>query len=269
MPDAPLLKVEGLRVEVEGKEILRGIDLEVPLGEVHALMGRNGSGKSSLSAVIMGHPAYVITGGSLQFDGRDLSGLAPEERARLGLFLCFQYPLAIPGVSVHSLLRQSLKAVSAARGRGDLNPKEFRSRVKETLEELGIDPSFMTRAINDGFSGGEKKRLEILQMAILEPRLAILDETDSGLDVEALRVIAAGVERMRSPERSMLLITHYHRMLEFVKPDRVHVLMKGKVVRSGGPDLAEEIDRRGYEWITGEDAMSDEGVAVGGPGAQA
>jgi Fe-S cluster assembly ATP-binding protein len=245
----PLLQVEDLRVEVEGKEILCGVSLEVPLGEVHALMGRNGSGKSSLSAVVMGHPAYKVTGGRILYEGQDLAALAPEERARKGIFLAFQYPVAIPGVTVHNLLRQSLRAILAARGATDPGPREFRALVKAKLESLGVDPAFMTRAVNDGFSGGEKKRLEVLQMALLEPRLGILDETDSGLDVEALKVIAAGVQAMRGPARSLLVITHYHRMLEFVRPDRVHVLMKGRVVRSGGPELAEEIDRRGYEWV--------------------
>jgi Fe-S cluster assembly ATP-binding protein len=244
-----LLRIEDLHVEVEGKEILSGITLDVPVGEVHALMGRNGSGKSSLSAVVMGHPAYVVTRGRVLFDGEDLAALAPEDRARRGLFLAFQYPVAIPGVTVHSLVRQSLKVVRAARAMPELGPKELRAVVKEKLEVLGVDPSFMTRCVNEGFSGGEKKRLEVLQMALLEPRLAILDETDSGLDVEALKVIAKGVEAMRGPARSFLLITHYHRMLQFVRPDRVHILMKGRVVRSGGPELAEEIDRRGYEWL--------------------
>ncbi len=251
-PKAPLLRIEDLHVEVEGKEILSGITLEVPRGEIHALMGRNGSGKSSLSAAVMGHPGYAITKGRILFEGDDLAPLAPEERARRGIFLAFQYPVAIPGVSVHNLLRQSLKAVRGSRPGGELGPREFRALVKEKLETLGVDPSFMTRSVNDGFSGGEKKRLEVLQMALLEPRLAILDETDSGLDVEALKVIAGAVQAMRGPDRTMLIITHYHRMLEFVRPDRVHVLIKGRLVRSGGHELAEEIDRRGYEWLAPE-----------------
>ena len=264
----PLLAVEDLRVEVEGKEILSGVTFEVPRGEVHALMGRNGSGKSSLSAAILGHPAYAVTGGRILFDGEDLAPLAPEERARRGLFLAFQYPVAIPGVSVHNLLRQSLRAVRTARGGTEPAPREFRAMVKEKMETLGIDPSFITRSVNDGFSGGEKKRIEVLQMALLEPRLAILDETDSGLDVEALKVIARGVEAMRGPDRTILLITHYHRMLEFVRPDRVHVIIKGRIVRSGGPDLASEIDRRGYEWIdTGaETAPAGSGAVPTGTG---
>ena len=263
----PHLRVEDLRVEVEGKEILSGISLEVPAGEVHALMGRNGSGKSSLSAAVMGHPAYAVTGGRVLFEGRDLASLPPEERARLGIFLAFQYPVAIPGVSVHNLLRQSMKAVRSARGMPELGPREFRALVKERLEALGIDPSFMTRSVNDGFSGGEKKRLEVLQLALLEPRLAILDETDSGLDVEALEVIARAVQAMRGPDRTMLLITHYHRMLEFLRPDRVHVLMKGRIVRSGGADLAEEIDRRGYEWV--DPSAGTEEETGEGPGRDA
>ena len=248
-PPAPFLLVEDLHVEVEGKEIVSGVTLEAGRGEVHALMGRNGSGKSSLSAAIMGHPAYTVTRGRILFDGEEMAPLPPEERARRGLFLAFQYPVAIPGVSVHNLLRQALRAVRKARGLEELAPREFRALVKEKVEALGVDPAFLTRSVNDGFSGGEKKRLEVLQMALLDPRLAILDETDSGLDVEALKVIADGIQGMRSPDRTILLITHYHRMLEFVRPDRVHVLIKGRLVRSGGPDLAEEIDRRGYEWI--------------------
>jgi Fe-S cluster assembly ATP-binding protein len=250
----PRLRVEELRIAVEGKEVLSGVSIDVPAGEVHALMGRNGSGKSSLSAAVMGHPSYAVTGGRILLDGEDLAPLAPEERARKGIFLAFQYPVAIPGVTVHSLVRQSLKNVRAARGLPELGPRELRAFVKEKLELLGIDPAFMTRPVNDGFSGGEKKRLEVLQLALLEPRLAILDETDSGLDVEALEVIARAVEAMRSPDRSLLLITHYHRMLEYVRPDRVHVLMKGRLARTGGAELAGEIDRRGYEWIDADAA---------------
>ena len=260
MASAPFLRIEDLHVSVEGKPVLQGVDLEVPKGEVHALMGRNGSGKSSLSAAILGHPGYEVVRGRILFEGEDLAPLAPEERARKGIFLAFQYPVAIPGVAVHSLVRESLKAIRAARGLPELGPREVRALVKEKLEALGVDPSFMTRSVNDGFSGGEKKRLEVLQMALLEPRLALLDETDSGLDVEALKVIARGIQAMRGPERSMLLITHYHRMLEFLSPDRVHVLMKGRIVRSGGADLAEEIDRRGYEWIEGPPAPAPAGA---------
>ena len=259
----PILRIEDLHVEVEGKPVVLGVTLEVPAGEVHALMGRNGSGKSSLSAAIMGHPSYAVTRGRVLFAGEDITVLPPEERARRGLFLAFQYPVAIPGVTVHTMLRQAVRAVRAARGMPELGPREFRAFVKEKLEALGVDPAFMTRSLNDGFSGGEKKRLEVLQMALLDPRLSILDETDSGLDVEALKVIAKGVQAMRSPQHSLLLITHYHRMLEFVRPDRVHVLMKGRVVRSGGPELAEEIDRRGYEWI----APAAESAAPASPAA--
>ncbi len=260
----PILRVEDLHVEVDGKPILHGISLDVPRGEVHALMGRNGSGKSSLSSAVMGHPSYVVTKGRILFDGEDVTAMAPEDRARRGLFLAFQYPVAIPGVSVHSMLRQAVRAVRAARKMPELGPREFRALVKEKLEALGVDPSFMTRSLNDGFSGGEKKRLEVLQMALLDPRLAILDETDSGLDVEALKVIAAGIQAMRAPDRAILLITHYHRMLEFVRPDRVHVLMQGRIVRSGGADLAEEIDRRGYEWIAPAEAAPPQAAEARG-----
>jgi Fe-S cluster assembly ATP-binding protein len=241
----PLLSIQDLCVEVDGKPILDGISLDLPRGEVHALMGRNGSGKSTLSAVLMGHPSYAVTRGRILLDGEDITAAAPEERARKGVFLAFQYPPAIPGVEVHSLLRQSLKSVRA----GELGPREFRALVQETMASLGIDPAFAKRYVNDGFSGGEKKRLEVLQMALLRPRLALLDETDSGLDVEALQVVAAGIVKSRAPDRSILLITHYRRMLEFVKPDRVHVLMKGRLVKSGGPGLADEVEARGYEWL--------------------
>jgi Fe-S cluster assembly ATP-binding protein len=254
-PSIPVLRVEDLSVEIEGKEILSSVSLDVPAGEVHALMGRNGSGKSSLSAVVMGHPAYKVTGGRILFKGEDIASLEPEERARKGLFLAFQYPVAVPGVAVHTFLRHSIRAV---RG-NELGPREFRALVKSRMETLGVDPEFITRSLNDGFSGGEKKRLEVLQMALLEPTLAIMDETDSGLDIEALSVVASAINALRSPTRSMLLITHYYRMLEFVKPDRVHVLMKGRLVRSGGPELAEEIERRGYEWLQPADA---EGVVA-------
>jgi Fe-S cluster assembly ATP-binding protein len=244
----PILEVRDLRVAVEGKEILQGVSLVVRPGEVHALMGRNGSGKSTLSAALMGHPRYQVTGGSVRYLGQDLLALPVHERARKGVFLCFQYPQALPGVGVANFLRQAVKAV-----RGDAVPsKEFRPLVKKHLEELGIPQAFMTRYVNDGFSGGEKKRLEILQMLLLEPRLAILDETDSGLDIDALKVVAAGITRLRSPERAQLLITHYQRILDYVEPDHVHVLMAGRIVKSGGPELAKELESRGYDFIEKE-----------------
>lgn len=246
----PLLEVRDLHVAVDGKEILKGLDLTVNGGEVHALMGRNGSGKSTLSATIMGHPKYRITGGSLLYRGTDLTALAVHERARAGVFLCFQYPTALPGVQISNFLRHSVKAV-----RGDDVPaKEFRPLVKRHLEALGIPQAFMTRYVNDGLSGGEKKRMEILHMLLLEPRLAVLDETDSGLDIDALKVVADGINRLRSAERGQLVVTHYQRLLDLVVPDRVHVLLDGRIVKTGGPELAKELEARGYDWIEREAA---------------
>lgn len=247
-PGTPILEVKDLRVAVEGKEILKGVSLVVRPGEVHALMGRNGSGKSTLSATLMGHPRYQVTSGSVRYLGQDLLALPVHERARKGIFLCFQYPQALPGVGVANFLRQSVKAV-----RGDAVPtKEFRPLVRKQTAALGIPEDFMKRYVNDGFSGGEKKRLEILQMLLLEPRLAILDETDSGLDIDALKVVAAGINQIRSPERAQLLITHYQRILDYVTPDQVHVLMDGRIVKSGGPALAKELESRGYEFLEKE-----------------
>jgi Fe-S cluster assembly ATP-binding protein len=247
---APLLDIRDLHVAVDGKEILRGLTLTVNAGEVHALMGPNGSGKSTLSAVVMGHPRYVVTGGSLRYLGEDLVPVPVDERARRGIFLCFQYPTALPGVQIANFLRHSVKAV-----RGDAVPaKEFRPLVKRQLESLGIPQAFMTRYVNDGLSGGEKKRMEILHMLLLEPRLAVLDETDSGLDIDALKVVADGINRLRSKDRGQLLVTHYQRMLDHVVPDRVHVLVEGRIARSGGPDLARELEAKGYEWIAKEAA---------------
>jgi Fe-S cluster assembly ATP-binding protein len=248
--ETPLLQVVDLRVAVEGKEILKGVSLSVAKGEIHALMGRNGSGKSTLSAAIMGHPRYEVVSGQILLGGEDLLALPVHERARRGVFLCFQYPQALPGVQVGNFLRQSVKAV-----RGDSVPvKEFRPLVRRHLKSLDIPESFMQRYVNDGFSGGEKKRLEILQMLLLEPKLAILDETDSGLDIDALKVVAAGINQSRSPERAQLLITHYQRILDYVTPDRVHVLMNGKIVKSGGPELAKELEERGYDFVEKEAA---------------
>jgi Fe-S cluster assembly ATP-binding protein len=244
----PVLEVEDLHVAVEGKEILKGVSLTVHAGEVHALMGRNGSGKSTLSAALMGHPRYEVTSGSLRYLGEELGDMPVHERAQRGIFLCFQYPVALPGVLVANFLRQSVRAV-----RGDQVPvKEFRPLVKRLLADLDISEDFMSRYVNDGFSGGEKKRMEILQMLLLEPRLAVLDETDSGLDIDALKVVAAGINRLRAPHRAQLLITHYQRILDHVTPDRVHVLMDGRVVKSGGPELAHQLEAEGYEWLEGE-----------------
>ena len=238
-----LLKVEDLHVSVDSKEILKGLDLEVKAGEVHALMGPNGSGKSTLSFCLMGHPKYTITKGRIIFKGQDVTQMAPNERAKAGIFLAFQYPTAIPGVTTTNFLRTSLKAV---RG-GDVPVKEFRQLVKAQMKTLGVPDSFMNRYVNDGFSGGEKKRLEILQLAVLQPKLAVLDETDSGLDIDALQVVSAGINSLRSPERGMLLITHYQRILNYIKPDRVHVMVDGTVVQSGGPELALQLEKQGYK----------------------
>ena len=239
----PLLVVEDLHVAVEGKEILKGLSLAVKVGEVHALMGPNGSGKSTLSYCIMGHPKYQVTTGRILYKGQDIRQLAPNARAAAGMFLAFQYPTAIPGVTIANFLRAALRGV---RGQ-DIPVKEFRQTVKTQLKALGIPDAFVNRYVNDGFSGGEKKRLEILQMAVLAPQLAVLDETDSGLDIDALKTVAAGINTQRSPERGILLITHYQRMLNYITPDFVHVLVDGRVVRSGGAELAHELEATGYE----------------------
>ncbi|MEA2684182.1 MAG: Fe-S cluster assembly ATP-binding protein [Chloroflexota bacterium] len=252
-----VLSIQGLHASVEGKEILRGIDLDVPQGEVHALMGPNGSGKSTLAYTLMGHPRYEVSAGSVTYRDEDILGLRPDERAKAGLFLSFQYPTAIPGVTMHNFLRTATKAV-----RGDeLPPREFRRVVGEQMERLKMDPSFATRYVNDGFSGGEKKRAEILQMGVLKPQIAILDETDSGLDIDALRTVAEGVEALRGPELGVLLITHYQRILDYIKPDHVHVMYRGRIIRSGGAELAREIETRGYDWIIA-DLPEDEKSAV-------
>ena len=246
-----VLSISGLRATVEGKEILKGVDLEVAQGEIHALMGPNGSGKSTLAYTLMGHPKYVVTGGSVTFGGVDLLPLTADARARLGLFLCFQYPTAIPGVSTVNFLRAALRAQEK-----EMPAREFLNRLSAEMKELKIDESFRSRYINDGFSGGEKKRMEILQLAMLRPKLAILDETDSGLDVDALRTVADGVMRLCGPDMGVLVITHYPRILEHLHPDRVHVLHDGRVVTSGGADLARQIEREGYEPILGTAAAA-------------
>ncbi|MBI4041578.1 MAG: Fe-S cluster assembly ATPase SufC [Deltaproteobacteria bacterium] len=250
----PLFEIKDLHVRVEGKEILKGLTLTLYQGKVHALMGRNGSGKTTLSYTIMGHPKYEVTEGAIEFKGKNILNLKPHERARLRLFLAFQYPVAIPGVSVGNFLRASMKAI-----RGDEVPiKEFRSKLEEKLNLLEMSKTVVGRYVNDGFSGGEKKRLEILQMALLEPEVAILDETDSGLDIDALTIVAEGINRLRGKDRAMLLITHYQRLLGYVKPDFVHVLMDGKMVRSGGPELAEALEQKGYEWLLKQDQVEGE-----------
>jgi len=247
MPDTPAtLVVEGLRASVDGKEILRGVDLRVPPGEIHALMGPNGSGKSTLAYTLMGHPKYTVTAGSASFDGVDLLPLAADQRARLGLFLCFQYPTAIPGVTVMNFLRTALKAQGK-----ELPARDFIAAVRREMDTLRIDESFRSRYINDGFSGGEKKRAEILQLALFKPRLAILDETDSGLDIDALRTVAEGVRSVAGPDMGVLVITHYPRILEHLTPDVVHVFADGRVVLSGDAELAHRIERDGYDPILG------------------
>ena len=242
----PIFEIEDLCVSVEGKEIIKGLNLTIYQGKIHAMMGRNGSGKTTLACVLMGHPKYQITRGSIRFKGEEISGLKPHERARKRIFLAFQYPSAVPGVSVGNFLRASLRAV---RG-GDVPVKEFRVLLEERLKFLGMSKEVLGRYVNDGFSGGEKKRLEILQMSLLEPEFSVLDETDSGLDIDALNVVAEGINRLRTPHSAMLLITHYQRLLNYVKPDFVHVLMEGGIVKSGGPELALELEQKGYEWLT-------------------
>jgi Fe-S cluster assembly ATP-binding protein len=246
-----MLQIEDLRVTVEGKEILNGLSLSVGRGEVHAIMGPNGSGKSTLANVLAGRPGYEILSGRVSYEGGDLLALAPEERARAGLFLGFQYPVEIPGVNNVYLLKAALNASRKARGLPEVDAFEFLTLVREKMRLMHMEDSFLSRAVNEGFSGGEKKRNEILQMLVLEPRLAILDETDSGLDIDALKVVAAGVNSQRSPERSCVLVTHYQRLLEYVVPDRVHVLVRGRIARSGDKGLALELERRGYDWVSG------------------
>jgi Fe-S cluster assembly ATP-binding protein len=244
-----LLEVRDLWVEVDGKKILQGLDLTVEAGEVHAIMGPNGSGKSTLAHVIAGRPGYEVTKGSISYDGKDLLDLDPEERAREGVFLAFQYPVEIPGVANSYFLKEALNAARKHRGQEELDAVDFLDMVKEKAQLVGMDDRFLSRGVNEGFSGGEKKRNEILQMAVLEPRLAVLDETDSGLDIDALRTVADGINRLRSPERAMVLVTHYQRLLGHVVPDRVHVLAGGRIVRSGGKELALELERQGYEMV--------------------
>jgi len=249
-----MLKIDDLHVKVDGKEILKGLTLTIPTGEVHAVMGPNGSGKSTLANVLAGRPGYEITAGSVTFQGRDLLALAPEERAREGVFLGFQYPVEIPGVNNVYLLKAAVNAARKHRGLEEVDAFEFLTLVKGKMRLMRMEESMLSRGVNEGFSGGEKKRNEILQMLILEPRLAILDETDSGLDIDALKIVAHGVNTLRSPERSLVLVTHYQRLLDYIVPDHVHVLVKGRIARSGDKSLALELERRGYDWVTGEAA---------------
>jgi Fe-S cluster assembly ATP-binding protein len=244
-----LLEVKGLRAKVNGVEILKGVDFTVHAGEVHAVMGRNGSGKSTFAKALVGHPAYEVTGGTAAFEGRNVFEMAPEERSRAGLFLGFQYPIEIPGVSNSAFLRLAYNTVQAARGKDELDPLEFDDLAREKMKLLQMDPAFLDRSVNEGFSGGEKKRNEILQMALLEPRLAILDETDSGLDIDALRVVASGVNHLATENNAVVLVTHYQRMLNYIVPDYVHVMEGGRIVKSGDKTLAEQLEARGYDWV--------------------
>jgi Fe-S cluster assembly ATP-binding protein len=243
-----MLKIEDLHVEIDGQEIVKGLDLEVGKGEIHAIMGPNGSGKSTLANVLMGHPRYEVTGGSITFEGEDVFELEPDERAKLGMFLAFQYPSEVPGVSVANFLRTAVNSVREE----ELNPMEMYRLIQEKMSIMQMDPRFAERYLNEGFSGGEKKRNEILQMLMLEPTLAIMDETDSGLDIDALQVVAKGVNELRGPEFSAIIITHYQRILRYIEPDHVHVMLDGRLVTSGGKELADDLEEKGYEWVRQE-----------------
>ncbi len=249
-----MLEIHSLQTRIGDKEILRGLNLTVKAGEVHAIMGPNGAGKSSLAYTLAGRPGYDVTGGSVRFEGADLLALAPEERAQAGLFLGFQYPVEIPGVNNVYLLKAALNAARKQRGLPEVDAFEFLTLVREKMRLMQMDEAFLSRGVNEGFSGGEKKRNEILQMLVLEPKLAVLDETDSGLDIDALKVVANGVNSLRSPERAVVLVTHYQRLLDYIKPDVVHVLARGRIIKSGGPELALELEARGYDWLLADAA---------------
>jgi Fe-S cluster assembly ATP-binding protein len=249
MPD---LEISKLHVTAEDKEILKGLDLGVSRGEIHALMGPNGSGKSTLANAIMGHPALEVTDGEIRFEGEEITDAAPEERSRAGLFMAFQYPVAIPGVTVAKYLRMAVNAHREARGEDQIGLKDFRAQTEEAMDLVNIPRDFSSRYVNDGFSGGEKKRMEILQLALLRPKLAVLDETDSGLDIDALRVVAEGVNQVAGPEMGVLIITHYQRILHLVEPDFVHVMFDGRIVKEGGPELVGDLEEKGYGWIREE-----------------
>ncbi len=249
-----MLKIKDLKAQIEDNQILKGINLEINAGEVHAIMGPNGSGKSTLSSVIAGREDYEVTEGTIDFDGEDLLDLDPEERAHKGIFLSFQYPVEIPGVTVSNFIKTAINETRKGRGEDPMEAREMLAKMREKSALLEMDKSYLSRSLNEGFSGGEKKRNEIFQMAMLEPKLAILDETDSGLDIDALRIVANGVNKLRSKDNAVVVITHYQRLLDYIKPDYVHVLYKGKIVKSGGPELAHELEERGYDWIKAENA---------------
>ena len=247
-----MLKIENLHASINGREILKGINLEVGAGQVHAIMGPNGSGKSTMSSVLVGHPGYEVTEGSVSFKGRNLLEMSPEQRAHEGLFMSFQYPVEIPGVSMTNFMRAAINAKRAYNGQEPISAADFLKLMKQKREFVGLDAKFMNRSVNEGFSGGEKKRNEIFQMAMLEPSLSILDETDSGLDIDALRIVAEGVNRLKSADTSVIVITHYQRLLDYIKPDIVHVLYNGRIIKTAGPELALDLEERGYDWVIRE-----------------
>jgi Fe-S cluster assembly ATP-binding protein len=251
-----MLDIKNLHASVEGTEILHGVDLRIGKGEVHAIMGPNGSGKSTLAQVLAGHPAYDVTLGAIHLDGADLLEMDPEERAQAGLFMAFQYPVEIRGITNAYFLRSAVNAIRKARGEPEYDTIDFLDVLDEKLKTIGWEDTFLNRNVNEGFSGGEKKRNEILQLAVLEPKVAILDETDSGLDIDALKLVAEAVNKLRSPERSIVLVTHYQRLLNYITPDYVHVLAGGRIVRSGGKELAHELEARGYDWLRQEAAVA-------------
>ncbi len=252
-----MLTIKNLHANIEGKEILRGLDLEVKAGEVHAIMGPNGSGKSTLANVLAGHESFEVTDGQASFEGKDLLDLAPEDRAREGLFLAFQYPIEIPGISNATFLKTAINEIRKYNGKTELNAKEFMSLIKEKSEILEFDKALINRAVNQGFSGGEKKRNEIFQLLMLNPKLALLDETDSGLDIDALKTVAQGVNKFRSEDNAVILVTHYQRLLNYIVPDFVHVLYKGRIVKSGGKELALELEDKGYDWLKNEELETE------------